>query len=747
MTSRRRFLAGSALALGAAALPSLPAPVPAAARPGNGAGTDPGLPNFVVILADDLGYGELGAYGQELIRTPNIDRLAAEGLRFTDAYAAGPVCAPSRCSLLTGLHSGHARVRRNPAGDPASIALRDGDTTFAEVLRARGYRTACIGKWGFGPEQPDQASHPNARGFEEFYGYITHGHAHDYYPAYLWHNGDKVQLPENADDSKGAFAPDLFRDRALDFIQAHQGEPFLLLLTPNLPHAPSDVPSTDPYGDQPWPAADKGHAAQVTRLDGYVGSILDALREHGLAGSTVVLLTSDNGPHEEGGFNPDRFDANGPLRGYKRNLYEGGVRVPLIAWSPGRIRPGATDRPTQQIDLLPTLAELAGVPAPRDIDGLSVAPLLNGRSGGAAAPGHLYWYRLDNGVTSRANRTDDGRISRAAEAVRQGDWKAVRFAPGKDRTVPDDQWQVELYDLRSDPGETTDVAAAHPAVVARLVGLMRSSWADSYEREPFGLLLEAPDILLPGVPYTITGTLANGSDRPWDGARLRLDVPADWSVRPVRRGFGRLAPGARARAEWQVTVPETTTAAEWRLTVTAHCTVGGVPLRFGTGRTFAPPPPPPAGDAYLSDLTWLSAVNGWGPVELDTSNGKAAAGDGTPISFGGTVHAKGLGVHSPSEVVYHLGAKCTRFTALVGIDDFSARQSSRGNVIAEIWADDTKVFDSGVLRAATGPRPVDVDITGARLLRLVVRQADGGNSFNHTSWADAFVHHVTSTSR
>ncbi|SEG91671.1 Arylsulfatase A [Thermomonospora echinospora] len=743
MPSRRHFLTGSAMALGAAALPSLPAA--AATRPGDG--EERGRPNFVVVLADDLGYGELGAYGQQLIRTPNIDRLAAEGLRFTDAYSAGPVCAPSRCSLLTGLHSGHARVRRNPGGDPASISLRDGDTTFAEVLRARGYRTACIGKWGFGPEQGGQASHPNSRGFEEFYGYITHGHAHDYYPAYLWHNGDKVQLPENGDGKKGTFAPDLFRDRALDFIKTHRNEPFLLFLTPNVPHAPSDVPSTAPYDDQPWPAADKGHAAQVTRLDEYVGTLIGALREHGLADSTVVLVTSDNGPHEEGGFNPDRFDANGPLRGYKRNLYEGGVRVPLIAWSPRRIRPGTSDRPTQQTDLLPTLAELAGAPAPRDIDGLSIASLLNGRSGGAAAAGHLYWYRLDGGVTARANKTDGGRISRLAEAVRQGDWKAVRFAPGKDRTVPDDQWQVELYDLRSDPGETTDVAVAHPAVVTRLVGLMRDSWVDSYEREPFGLSLDVPDILLPGVTYTITGTFGNGSEQTWAGARLRLHAPGDWSVRPIRRGFGRLAPGGRVQAEWRVTVPEKTTATQWRLAVTAHCTAGGTPLRFSTERTFVPPPPPPSDDAYLSDLTWLSAVNGWGPVEIDTSNGKAAAGDGTPISFGGTVHAKGLGVHSPSEVVYHLGGRCTRFTSVVGIDDFSAQQSARGNVIAEVWADDTKIFDSGVLRAATGPRQVDVDVTGARLLRLVVRQADDGNGFNHTSWADAFVRHVDSSTQ
>jgi arylsulfatase A-like enzyme len=593
MPSRRRFIAGSALAMGAAALltrptqPDAVADPATAAAPGEDAEREPGdrRPSFVVVVADDLGYGEIGAYGQGLIRTPNIDRLADEGLRFTDAYSTAPVCAPSRCSLLTGLHAGHARVRSNPMGDPSSVALRDGDTTFAEVLRARGYRTACIGKWGFGPEQGGQPSHPNSRGFEEFFGYITHGHAHNYYPAYLWHNGDKVQLPENAGGQRSTF-----RDRALDFIRAHKDEPFLLFLTPNLPHPPSDVPSHAPYENQPWPAPDKGHAAQVTRFDDHVGSILDALREHALTDSTIVLVTSDNGPHEERGSNPDLFDANGPLRGYKRNLYEGGVRIPLIAWSPRRIRPGTSDRPTQQTDVLPTLADLAGAPAPTDIDGKSVAPLLNGRPGDAPKHSHLYWYRLDNVITPRANLADGGRILNLAEAARQGHWKAVRFAPGTDRTAPDDQWQAELYDLRSDPGETTDIAAAHPAVLERLVGLMRDAWADTYEREPFGLSLDFPNVLVPDTDYTVSATLGNGSARAWSRPRLRLDAPPEWSVRPItRRVPARLAPGERVRYEWRITVPPTAGAASRRSVVTARCVLNGSPLRFSAERTFLPP--------------------------------------------------------------------------------------------------------------------------------------------------------------
>ncbi|MFC6986835.1 sulfatase-like hydrolase/transferase [Streptomyces cirratus] len=304
---------------------------------------------------------------------PRLDRLAAEGLRFTDAYSTAAVCAPSRGSLLTGLHTGHATVRANPSSGGQG-SLTAADTTFAQVLRARGYRTAVIGKWGFGPEAAGQDSHPAARGFEEFYGYIDHGHAHQYYPEYLWHNDTKEAIPANAGGAKAVYAPDLLEQHALEFIGNHAEEPFLLLLTPNVPHAPSDIPDTGAYADRTWTAANKGHAAQVTYFDALVGKVVDRLRALGLEQDTVLLVTSDNGPHEEGGVNPDLFDANGPLRGYKRNLYEGGVRIPLIAWGPGRVRQGTSDRPTPLTDVLPTLAELGGAPAPTDVDGLSAAP-------------------------------------------------------------------------------------------------------------------------------------------------------------------------------------------------------------------------------------------------------------------------------------------------------------------------------------------------------------------------------------
>jgi len=474
--SRRKFLAGAAAGLGVAALPMLrpdaatsgaaPAArprtraVPAAARAAD-------RPNIVLIVADDLGYGEVGAYGQRLIRTPSIDRLAAEGLTFTQAYANAPVCAPARCSLLTGMHTGHAAVRENPFDGPQG-SLGPGDTTFAEILRARGYRTACFGKWGFGPEKPGQPSSPEARGFDEFYGYITHGHAQKYHPRYLFHNGKRVR-------AHGAYAPDLIQERAMRFLKDAGDDPFLLYLTPNLPHAPSDVPNLAPYGDKPWPRADRGHAAQVTRLDAYVGAITALLRRRGLAERTIVLVTSDNGPHEEKGFDPDRFDANGPLRGYKRNLYEGGIRVPFIAWSPGRVPPGVSDRPLAHIDVLPTLAGLSGARAPRT-DGLSAVPALAGTRRTGHRPGHLYWYRNDKYATRRADRAEHGRMKHLAEAVRDGDWKAIRYAPGRDRTAPDRRWHVELYDLATDPGERHDVAGRHPKVADRLVRLMHESW-------------------------------------------------------------------------------------------------------------------------------------------------------------------------------------------------------------------------------------------------------------------------------
>ncbi|MFE2015539.1 sulfatase-like hydrolase/transferase [Streptomyces sp. NPDC059491] len=737
MSSRRTFLAGSAATLGLGAVPVTAGPP--AAPAGAAVPADPTRPpNLVVVLADDLGRGELGAYGQRLIATPRLDGLAAEGLRFTDAYSTAAVCAPSRCSLLTGLHTGHATVRANPSGAQGSLTAAD--TTFAQVLRARGYRTGVIGKWGFGPESADQDSHPNARGFEEFHGYIDHGHAHQYYPAYLWHNGVKEPVPGNAGGAKVVYAPDLLRTKALDFLDRHAAEPFLLLLTPTVPHAPSDIPDPGAYASRPWSTADKGHAAQVSLFDSLVGDVVDRLRALGIEDDTVVLVTSDNGPHEEGGVDPDLFDANGPLRGYKRNLYEGGVRVPLIAWGPGRVRPGTSDRPTPLTDLLPTLAELGGAPAPSDVDGLSAAPLLTG-GGTAALHDHLYWFRDERGVTGRAAAQDRQRSTWLAEALRKDRWKAVRFAPVRDHALPDDQWQVELYDLATDVGETSDLAARHPARVAELVALMRSSWQEDHPRTSFGATLTAPPLAVPGEPFTVTAELANGSSRSWSSAAVTLRAPSGWTVRAgTATTAAQLAAGARLTTTWRITAPAGTPAlTPWTLTAEGTALAPGGPVRYVADGTVTTPPPAPTRDSYLSDLPWIRAVNGWGPVERDTSNGKNAAGDGTPVSFGGTAYAKGLGVHAYSDVAFHLGGAGNRFTALVGIDDFSARQSTLGATRATVLGDDRVLFTTPTLTAATGPVPVDVDVRGVRVLRLEVADANARTSFDHTSWALARV--------
>ncbi|MDO0938040.1 sulfatase-like hydrolase/transferase [Streptomyces sp. DG2A-72] len=566
MPSRRRFLTGAAaapVALAAATAceagdEAQPAQLnkPAAAMPA-AQGPASGRLNFVVILADDLGYGELGSYGQKLIHTPRLDALAAEGLRFTEAYAPAPVCAPSRCSLLTGLHSGHSTVRENPWGPGGQGALTDRDFTFAEALRALGYRTGIIGKWGFGPELPDQPSHPNSRGFEEFYGYIGHGHAHDYFPEYLWHNGTRQEIPENKGGAREVYAPHLIQDRALSFINAHQSEPFLLYLAPTVPHAPSQDPDDGEYADRPWTGPNKRHAAQVTSFDTLVGSVTDRLTELGIADRTIVLVTSDNGPHEEGGTDPELFNGNGPLRGIKRNLYEGGIRVPLIAWSPQHVRSGTTDRPTPLTDLLPTLADLAGAPAPTDVDGLSLAPLLRG-SKDAARHDSLYFYRNHANITPRSDAFDLGRGRRLAEALRRGDLKAVRFAPGQNRRAPDDQWDVELYDLAKDPGELHDLAAARPAQADELVKLMRESWAPVYRRKPFGVRLQVTG---QGPEFTVTATFANGSARPWTAARLALQTPSGWRIHALDAlSTARLDRGEHLTARWKVTPTQVSTA-------------------------------------------------------------------------------------------------------------------------------------------------------------------------------------------
>ncbi|HEX4815045.1 MAG TPA: arylsulfatase [Nonomuraea sp.] len=454
---------------------------------------------MVVILADDLGWGEIGSQGQRLIKTPHLDRMAAEGVRFTTAYSGAPLCAPSRCSLLTGLHAGHSTVRENPEGGP-QLALTDADLTFAELLQLSGYRTACIGKWGFGPERAGQASHPNARGFEEFFGYVGHRHAHQYFPKYLWHNGEQVRLDGRT------YAPNLFRRRAVEFIKNRGDDPFLLYFATNLPHSPSVVDGdAGPYEDRPWSEPNRRHAAQVTRLDHDVAALLAALREAGVAERTLVLFTSDNGPHREKGVTPALFDSNGPYRADKRDVYEGGIRVPLIAWSPA-LRPRVVRQAVAAWDLLPTLADLAGVPVPANLDGRSFRGLLTGHD--APRHDHLVWNRPGK-----------------AQAIRRGRWKAVRFAPNIAGAGPGGR--VELYDLTNDPGERVDLAAARPDLAADLMATLDAAIGDD-PRIPYGLRTEV-------VGDQLVVTLHNGSTVPWERVDLGLDGPRRSRAHTVER--------------------------------------------------------------------------------------------------------------------------------------------------------------------------------------------------------------------
>jgi arylsulfatase A len=417
-------------------------------------------PNILLVLADDLGWGELGSYGQQLIRTPEADRLAADGLRFTQAYAT-PSCAPTRCSLLTGLHTGHATVKSN--GD-ASGGLSSEDVTVGEVLQSVGYTTGVIGKWGLGPDNGDNPSHPNRQGFDHFFGYINQTHAHDYWPTYLWRNEQRVELPEN-DGADVAYASDLFTREALGFLDEHRDEPFFLYLGYTTPHAPNEIPSEAPYADMPWPEGERNHAAQVTRLDTDLGRILAKLDELGIADDTLVLFTSDNGPHNAGAnydhvgsalpHDPEFFDSNGQLRDIKFTVYEGGIRVPLIVRLPAALRErglpaGSVVRePVAVWDLLPTLAELGDAEVPRPIDGLSLTPLFRGAN--LDDRDYLYW-----------------RGNNRAEAVRFGRWKGVR--PRRDEPL-------ELYDIHHDEREQRDLASTHAAILRQAERLISSAVA------------------------------------------------------------------------------------------------------------------------------------------------------------------------------------------------------------------------------------------------------------------------------
>jgi arylsulfatase A-like enzyme len=432
-----------------------------------------GLPNILLIQADDLGYGDLGAYGQARFATPALDRLAREGIRFTAYYAGSTVCAPSRATLMTGLHTGHAWVRGNGGPPEGDVPLRPEDVTLPEVLKEAGYRTAMIGKWGLGA--PGTTGAPERQGFDLAFGFLDQRHAHRQFTDHLWRNGARV-----AADVQRDYANDLFTAEAAAFIARDDPRPFFLYLNYAVPHAELRVPEdslaafrgrfperpfANPEADEKLTGAgpdvpslgyrsqDAPHAAfaaMIARMDRDIGRLSELLRERGLAERTLVLFTSDNGPHREGGGDPDFFRSAGGLRGIKRDLYEGGIRVPMIARWPGTIPAGrVSDHVWAHWDLLPTLAEVAGARAPAGLDGRSMRLALRGER----QPGHefLYWEFHERGFQ---------------QAVRSGRWKAVRLSA---------RGPLELYDLDADPGESRDLAPTHPEAVARIEGYLRTA--------------------------------------------------------------------------------------------------------------------------------------------------------------------------------------------------------------------------------------------------------------------------------
>lgn len=421
-------------------------------------------PNIIYVMADDLGYGDLGSYGQEQIDTPNLDQMAAEGMRFTDHYSGHTVCRPSRLTLRTGLHTGHTPIQGN-----RKFTLPPDARITGKLLKQAGYSVGGVGKWALGG--PDSSGAPFRQGFELWYGYLNQIAAHNYWPEYLWHNDEKVHLDNEVDYADSGYAKgisgtatkkvtyshDLMVKNAFKFIKNHQKQPFFLQMHITIPHANNEgkphgmeVPDVGKYETKDWPEPEKGFAGMVRRLDRDMGRLFQLLQKLHLDKNTIVFFTSDNGPHSgEGGHDHRFFDSNGPLRGYKRDLYEGGIRVPLIVRWPGTIEPGSeTDHVSAFWDVMPTLCELAGIQPPEDIDGISFLPELLGRSDEQEQHDHLFW------------------AYGGKRAFRKGPWKLVR--PGKNKPV-------ELYNLNSDIGEQKDLSGQRPGRTKQLKKQMKQA--------------------------------------------------------------------------------------------------------------------------------------------------------------------------------------------------------------------------------------------------------------------------------
>lgn len=422
-------------------------------------------PNIVFIIADDLGYGDLGAYGNDIIKTPNIDQLASDGVLFTQAYAGASVCSPSRGTLLTGLHTGHARIRGNMTRQGGIQGLKGKnvigrpnllpqDSTIANVLSNNGYLTALVNKWhvdGF-----DTTAHPLNRGFQEFYGWLVKEYrSHNHYPTIRYRNNEEYTIAENLDGKRGSHATDIATEEAVDFIKRKKDKPFFLLLTYNAPHTPLDVKTLDPYTDTDLPDNDKAYAALIAHLDEGVGRVLKAVEEAGIDDNTVIVFVSDNGGSTEADL--EQLRQNGPLRGYKAQLYEGGIRVPLIVRTPDRKNAGSkSDFPSYFPDLFATMVDITSSRTTLETDGVSLLPEIEAPNSLNPENRFLYWEQYPaKGI---------------AQAVRWGDWKLIR------QNVDTD---YELYNLKNDLSEEHNVAEQHPEQVDKLSQYLREAHTPS----------------------------------------------------------------------------------------------------------------------------------------------------------------------------------------------------------------------------------------------------------------------------
>ena len=432
-------------------------------------------PNIIFIMSDDQGQYDLGCYGSPHVKTPYLDQMAAEGMKFSQVYAGSPVCAPTRCSLMTGKHSGHITRRDNRASHQPDLPFRqrklvplhEEDFTLAEMLQAAGYATGGFGKWGLG--NPGTSGTPYTQGFDLFYGYLDQVHAHSYYTDFLMCNADTIPIPENADGKRAVYSHDLIAEEALSFIRNHQEEPFFLYLPYTPPHGKYEVPDNSEYADKDWPEQSKNYAAMITRMDRDIGRMFALLKELNLDDNTIVFFTSDHGP------NPPfvkSIQSNHPFRGIKRQVLEGGLRVPMIVRWPGQIKAGSeSDFAWAFWDVMPTFADLARIPVPDEMDGFSVLPTLLGQE--QAAHESLYWEFYNP----------------FQQAVRMGKWKGIRLGTEE---------PIHLFDLSQDIEERTNLADKHPEIVQQIAEIMEAE----HEESPYWPVVEtasrkAVDMIFP----------------------------------------------------------------------------------------------------------------------------------------------------------------------------------------------------------------------------------------------------------